>query len=139
MKMRTVSTLIVFFIIFGVAFERFTLPETTDNMRTQALEYGKKHGKVLPPQPFVYDGCTFFFDTLLGSDFMEACLVHDIAYWYGGREEEKIRADKKLSEAIEGTGSVGAVVHNTVYVAVWVFGDSILTRSVDAHWGFGWD
>ncbi len=139
MKIRFVEIFIVFLVILGVTFERLTLPETTDTMHTQALEYGEKHGKVVPPQPFVYDGCTFFFDTLMGSDFNEACFKHDIAYWYGGSKEERVRVDKEFRDAVHEGGMMGVALQHPVYATVRIFGDSILTKTVNANWGFGWN
>ena len=122
-----------------VLFERATLPDTTVDMKQQARTYGRMQEKEKPPKLFVYDGCTFFVDALLTSDFKQACLTHDIAYWYGGTKEERKKADKLLAEDIKETGVVGKIVSYPAYIAVRLFGDSILTRSVNAHWGFGWE
>lgn len=129
--------IVVFSFMAGI--ERFTLPEITDDMERRALEFILQNDKELPPKPFVYDGCTFFVDSLLWSDFETACLMHDIAYWSGGTKEERKHADEKLAEEIKTSGFIGRIVAYPVYSTVRLFGDSVLTRSVDAHWGFGWD
>ena len=138
--MKCKIALVICLLTLGsVIIERTTLPETTEHMTVQAVQYGKDNGKTAPPKQFVYDGCTFFVDSLLGSDFNQVCLAHDIAYWYGGNEEEKKLADKILSDGMKREGIAGMFVHFPAYIAVHLFGDSVLTRSVNAHWGFGWE
>jgi len=136
---KNIVLLVAVTLVFTLGIERFTLPDTTDDMQRRALEYTLQNNKELPPKPFVYDGCTFFVDSLLWNDFERACLMHDIAYWHGGTKEEKKTADTKLKEAIQDSGLLGNIVAYPAYVAVRMFGDSWLTKSVDAHWGFGWD
>lgn len=128
---------LVSILLVTAVIERTTLPETTDAMRYEAEHYGLRHGKETPPKPFVYDGCTFFVDSFITVDMQTACLTHDIAYWYGGTKEERQIADKKLREDVAELGVVGTVLSYPVYLGVRVFGDSWLTRAVNAHWGFG--
>lgn len=144
MKNRTrvvkiVFTLVGVILVGSVFIERTTLPQTSETMYRQSMVYGTAYGKETPPRPFVYDGCTFFLDSLFTSDFTEACSVHDMAYWYGGTGEERKNADKKLREDLKKTGTFGYIVSYPAYIAVRLFGDSLLTKSVHAHWGFGWE
>lgn len=135
-KKLLIFLLLIFIVFFSVLIERTTLPETTDEMHHHAIQFDEDN---VPAKPFVYDGCTFFVDSLVFSDFTYACLKHDIAYWRGGTEEEREIADKKLRNDLRECGLFGKVVAYPAYVAVRLFGDSFLTRSVNAHWGFGWE
>jgi hypothetical protein len=115
-----------------------TLPITTASMVKNALQFGIDAHKPTPPKPFKYDGCTFFPDSFLESDFTLACLNHDIAYWHGGTQEERAVVDQKLKAAIYESGFFGKMVTYPVYFSVRLFGDSFLTKAVSADWGFGW-
>ena len=126
----------IIFLALCVVLERATLPETTDAMRREAIAINTDN---IPPKPFVYDGCTFFVDSFFTSDFTQSCLRHDMAYWRGGTDEERKVADTKLKAEIQKEGLFGNIVAYPAYLAVRLFGDSFLTRSVNAHWGFGWE
>jgi hypothetical protein len=139
-KKKYYISAIVFLVILGSAgVERATLPETTEAMRLQAEQYGSMHGKEIPPKPFVYDGCTFFVDSFITSDLRNVCLTHDIAYWYGGTKSERKHADIKLREGVAELGVLGKTLSYPMYIGVRLFGDSVVTKSVDAEWGFGWE
>ena len=57
---------------------------------------------------FTSDGCSLFPDRSLidESDWCDCCLVHDIAYWKGGTEEERLAADLALRECVLAPGPV---------------------------------
>lgn len=136
--MKYVS-LILIIALFALAAERFFLPNTTSDMRENADAYGRLYGKPTPPQPFVYDGCTLFPDTLPGLDLTEACLLHDIAYWYGGEKTERKTVDTRLKGAVASQGIFGQIMQYPVYIGVRLGGDSFLTRIFNANWGFGYN
>jgi hypothetical protein len=138
-KKKYILRIVLVVLLGSACIERTTLPETTEVMRREAEQYGVTHGKETPPNPFVYDGCTFFVDSFMTSDLRTPCLTHDIAYWYGGTKEARQDADTKLREDVARLGVLGKILAYPVYVGVRIFGDSILTKSVDAEWGFGWD
>lgn len=58
----------------------------------------------LPSEPFVCDGCTSFPDRVVRVDdgrlsfpsIYPACFWHDLAYWIGGSEFERLLADSQL-------------------------------------------
>ena len=55
------------------------------------------------PVPFTTDGCSLFPDrALVGrADWCDCCLAHDLAYWRGGTEEQRLTADR--APAMRGT------------------------------------
>lgn len=134
--MMALALVLIFAIIL---IERHTLPNMTPEMVLRAYEYGDDRKKEVPPRYFHYDGCTWFVDSLLDSDFKEACLEHDIMYWYGGSAKERQEADAALRSAIAASGFSGYILQWPMYLGVRVFGDSPMTHIVDANWGFGWN
>jgi hypothetical protein len=57
---------------------------------------------------FESDGCTLFPDSSLidKTDWCDCCFDHDIAYWQGGTEAERLKADEALRECVrEKTGN----------------------------------
>ena len=137
-KILLFSFLLLSLLTLGIVLERSYLPETTDRMQTRALEFGHKRGNDVPPQPFHFDGCTLFPDSLPGADYEEACLDHDIAYWYGGAKEERLEADTVFWQDVVRSGPVGYVLQFPMYWAVRSFGDSLVAEYFDAQWGFGY-
>jgi hypothetical protein len=136
--MKSLYTIIVLALIM-IGIERMTLPPTTDEMIATAKEYSDSHEKEIPPKTFKQDGCTLFPDSILGSDFREACLAHDIVYWNGGTKEERKEADHNLKLAVAEAGTTGYIIQKPVYLGVRLFGDTWLTKYFDANWGFGWN
>ena len=51
---------------------------------------------------FESDGCSLFPDSSLitNQDWCECCYKHDLAYWKGGTETERLAADKELKRCI---------------------------------------
>lgn len=131
--------IITIILLIGVIFERNTLPPTTNEMIQEAQAFGVANNKTIPPKTFKQDGCTLFPDSILGSDFKEACLKHDIVYWYGGTETEKDLADQTLKKEAAETGIIGYLLQVPFYLGVHYFGNTWLTKFFDANWGFGWN
>lgn len=136
--MKYISLFIAVLLFVCIA-ERVFLPDTTEQMRTDAIAYGAASGKEAPPQVFRYDGCTLFPDRLPGIDLREGCLEHDYAYYHGGTQAERKEADVRLKEHVASEGIFGQIMQFPVYIGVRVFGDTFLTKLFDAHWGFGHD
>ena len=87
---------------------------------------------------FKSDGCTLFPDSslILKSDWCECCFEHDIAYWQGGTEEERLKADETLRECVRkktGNEKLAKVIYNGVR-----FGGSPYFYNW-YRWGYGWD
>ncbi|MEZ4104086.1 MAG: hypothetical protein R3B60_02240 [Candidatus Paceibacterota bacterium] len=131
--------IVIIMTLLLIALERGTLPKTTEEMKAEAIAYGQNLNKTTPPREFKQDGCTLFPDKVFGSDFSEACLKHDIAYWHGGSEEERKKADTELRLNIADSGISGYYLQYFVYYGTQIFGDTWLTRLFEANWGFGWN
>ncbi len=50
-----------------------------------------------PNKPFSSDGCTLWFDTWDGIDMYPACFIHDLKYWVGGTDTDRLIADLELA------------------------------------------
>ncbi len=138
-KIITIIIILLIIIFLFLALERCQMPETTDQMIAEAENFGRSQGKEIPPRPFVFDGCTFFLDGFLDSSFLSACLEHDITYYYGGLDEERLLADKTFRETIRQSGKAGMVLGYPMYWAVRLLGDSFVARSQNTNWGFGYN
>jgi hypothetical protein len=136
---RAIIITVLLFILIMLLVDRLTLPPTTPDMLIAADEYLELTQKPTPPRAFVLDGCSLFFDSLPYHDFTEACLQHDIAYWAGGSGAERNMADIAFEQEISNTGFLGPVLAPLMYAGVHVFGDTILVRSINANWGWGWN
>jgi len=88
-------------------------------------------------KPFSTDGCSLFPDgTFSDKDkWQDCCIEHDIAYWKGGTEQDRLDADLELKRCIfERTGD--AMLAQTVYDAVRAWGSPIFPAWY--RWGYGW-
>ena len=86
---------------------------------------------------FSSDGCSLFPDKSLitEEDWCDCCFEHDIAYWKGGTEEERLAADVKLrDDNIKKTGNkeLAEIMYNGVR-----FGGSPYFYNW-YRWGYGW-
>jgi hypothetical protein len=86
---------------------------------------------------FTSDGCSLFPDgTVKDRDlWCGCCFDHDIAYWQGGTEEDRKRADKTLRQCvIERTGS--KALADLMYDGVRAGGHPAFPAWY--RWGYGW-
>lgn len=86
---------------------------------------------------FTSDGCSLFPDRSLinSDDWCECCLEHDIAYWQGGTEEQRLEADRKLRDCVlENTGN--QALAETMYQGVRLGGSPYFYNWY--RWGYGW-
>ncbi len=132
-------SLLIALLLFVLIAERSFLPKTTSEMKADAISYGEEYDKRIPENEFRYDGCTLFPDQLPGIDLRTDCLEHDFAYYYGGSAQERKMADQRLKSNVGAQGIFGAIMQYPIYLGVRIFGDTLLTRAFDAHWGFGHD
>jgi phosphatidate phosphatase APP1 len=90
-----------------------------------------------PLRPITTDGCSLFLDRdpVHGVSWRDCCVTHDQAYWRGGSEEERLRADEVLRACVaERTGDTALA--------------ELMFRGVRAgglpqfptwyRWGYGW-
>lgn len=54
-------------------------------------------------RPFSTDGCSIYPDRSVatGQDWCACCVAHDRAYWRGGSEAERLRADEALRACVQ--------------------------------------
>ena len=86
---------------------------------------------------FTSDGCSLFPDRSLinSDDWCHCCLEHDIAYWQGGTEGQRLEADQRLHQCVLNR-TADAVLAETMYQGVR-FGGSAYFYSW-YRWGYGW-
>lgn len=90
-----------------------------------------------PLAPFTTDGCSLFPDRSpqAKSDWCDCCLAHDLAYWRGGTEHERFRADQALRACVERVTQDPALAR-TMYLGVRAGGGPYGTTPF--RWGYGW-
>ena len=113
--------------------------KNSPELQQVAEEFVINKEKPSPTNVFTQDGCSLFPNQLPGHDFRKACLTHDIAYWAGGSESERLAADIAFKETISHTGPVGPIFSHVMYSGVRVFGNSWLAKMTNANWGYGWN
>ncbi|MEJ2052918.1 MAG: hypothetical protein P8X42_03270 [Calditrichaceae bacterium] len=89
-------------------------------------------------KPFTSDGCSLFPDRSLlkNEDWCECCVKHDLAYWKGGSEEERAKADLDLKRCvIEKTRDT--TLANLMYMGVRMGGSPYFPTWY--RWGYGWN
>lgn len=89
------------------------------------------------PAPFTTDGCSLFPDrALVGSaDWCDCCLAHDLAYWRGGTEAQRLDADRELRACVARKTGNHALAE-TMFVGVRTGGRPQLNTPF--RWGYGW-
>jgi len=105
----------------------------------EVKKYAEKAGidESLPLEEFKTDGCTLWPDSFLGVSWQDKCIEHDIRYWAGGTEEDRLNADLKLkndiNQVLPGMGEV-------VYLGVRLGGRSFSSLIPWTWgWGYGWN
>ncbi|MGC6423772.1 MAG: hypothetical protein ACON4O_02150 [Lentimonas sp.] len=86
---------------------------------------------------FSSDGCSLFPDRSLidSKDWCACCVEHDIAYWQGGTEEQRLAADEKLRACVLAkTGD--EVLANAMFNGVRMGGSPWFYNWY--RWGYGW-
>ncbi len=89
-------------------------------------------------KPFKTDGCSLFTDGDLTdrNRWCDCCVRHDIAYWQGGTEQQRLAADKALKACVlKKTGN--ETFAEMMYKGVRAGGSSVFPNWY--RWGYGWD
>lgn len=90
-----------------------------------------------PDLPFKTDGCSVWVDRWFGLDLYPYCLVHDIWYWAGKTDDERVmrrKADDQLLNAVKSKGRpLGAAL---MWFGVRIGGGSWI-KNPSFSWGFG--
>jgi hypothetical protein len=87
---------------------------------------------------FKSDGCSLFPDKSIISrdDWCDCCFQHDLLYWQGGTEAERLKADEALRECIlQKTGNVNLA--RVMYSGVRFGGSPYFYNWY--RWGYGWN
>ena len=87
--------------------------------------------------PFSSDGCSLFPNSSLISeeDWCECCFLHDISYWRGGTEQERLTADLQLKQCVfESTND--QVLADVMFHGVRFGGSPYFYNWY--RWGYGW-
>jgi hypothetical protein len=79
---------------------------------------------------FTSDKCSMFFNGKWG----ECCAVHDVKYWMGGSEQERLDADDELNACV--TSKRFGATGTFMYYGVRMGGTPMLPTSF--RWGYGW-
>lgn len=86
-------------------------------------------------RPFTTDGCSLFPNGAAGVDWCACCEAHDIAYWRGGSEAERERADEVLRQCVFAK-SGNAELAQTMHAGVRAGGVPWLPTWY--RWAYGW-
>jgi len=87
-------------------------------------------------KPFSTDGCSLFPDGMPNdrTRWQTCCIQHDIQYWQGGSQEQRIRSDQELLHCVKKTGQekIARLMHQGVRLggAPW--------WPAPYRWGYGW-
>jgi len=80
------------------------------------------------------DGCTLWPEGWFGKDtWHAACVKHDVAYYYGGSYQARLRADIELLFDVTSTGH--PIVALIMFIGVRIGGAPYFNTSW--RWGFG--
>ena len=87
-------------------------------------------------KPFTSDGCSIFPDgTFEHKDlWLACCTAHDYAYWKGGTQKQKEKADKELRQCVAKVGQ--PKIAELMLAGVKVGGNPYLPTPF--RWGYGW-
>ncbi|MFO1389553.1 helicase [Cellvibrio sp.] len=88
-------------------------------------------------KPFTTDGCSVWIDGPPKSPYLwrHCCVAHDLAYWQGGAESAKVKADKDLQACI--ADLAGPAMANYMYFFVTTGGSPLWLTPY--RWGYGWN
>jgi hypothetical protein len=87
-------------------------------------------------EPFTSDGCSSYPD---GTDadptkWLHCCVEHDVRYWAGGTDDERLVADEELRDCVAATGEDDQA--EIIFTGVRAGGSPIFDTSY--KWGYGW-
>lgn len=88
-------------------------------------------------QAFSSDGCSLFpdADLISGDDWCSCCFEHDIAYWRGGTEEQRLAADRALQACVTAKTD-NQTLGRLMFEGVQAGGSPYFYNWY--RWGYGW-
>ena len=129
-KRNSIFILIIFFILFAIYSDQNYEPKNIEELRENA----RARAENLPMKDFTTDGCSLWLNGILGKDFTDACIEHDISYWKGCSLEERTKADIELKNRVN---EKIPLLGDIMYLGVRVFGHPSL--NFPWSWGYGLD
>ena len=89
-------------------------------------------------RPFSSDGCSLFPDGTHSdrNKWCDCCFTHDLAYWQGGSEADRLAADEALRDCVQ-QRSGDAALAETMYLGVRAGGSPAVPTGY--RWAYGWD
>jgi hypothetical protein len=87
-------------------------------------------------KPFTTDGCSDFPNGTPSQQslWLDCCVRHDLAYWKGGTEAERLTADRALQRCVAQTGE--EKIAELMLAGVRAGGSPYYPTSY--RWGYGW-
>lgn len=87
-------------------------------------------------KPFTSDGCSAFPNgtPMQQTLWLQCCHDHDLAYWKGGTQAERVLADKALHDCVDQVGE--PEIADMMEAGVRVGGSPWLPTKF--RWGYGW-
>ncbi len=87
--------------------------------------------------PFSSDGCSLFPNSSLISedDWCDCCFQHDLSYWRGGSEQERLVADQRLKQCVF-KATNDHVLADIMFQGVRFGGSPYFYNWY--RWGYGW-
>ena len=87
--------------------------------------------------PFTTDGCSAFPDGTFKQKqlWLSCCVQHDIKYWMGGTQAQRLKADQALKSCVEKTGE--KAIAKLMLAGVRLDGSAHFPTSF--RWGYGWN
>lgn len=88
-------------------------------------------------KPFTSDGCSRFPDgipLLYPQLWQLCCVIHDIAYWKGGTQQQRLSADQDLKACVKNV--IGYGLGQTMFLGVRLGG--YVGLPFTWRWGYGW-
>jgi len=85
---------------------------------------------------FTSDGCSAFPDGTITQQSLwsNCCFLHDLSYWKGGAEKQKVIADNELELCVKNVGEPH--IAKLMLAGVQVGGSPFLNTPF--RWGYGW-
>jgi hypothetical protein len=87
-------------------------------------------------KPFTTDGCSVFPDGSIQhqSLWVNCCIRHDLAYWKGGTNQQRLEADESLASCVAEVGE--PEIAKLMLAGVRVGGSPYFPTFY--RWGYGW-
>jgi len=87
-------------------------------------------------QEFHSDGCSFFPNGTWSKPklWCHCCVQHDLAYWQGGSNAQRKKADQRLAHCVQ--QAVGKTTATLMYFGVRIGGSAFFPTQ--HRWGYGW-